>query len=236
MLSFVVPAHDEALHILDCIKSIEQAAGRRSCEIIVVDDDSSDQTAALAMSAGAIIVPIQRRQIAAARNAGASRAQGEVVFFIDADTRISQAYVDQALEAVARGAVGGGARFRFDGPRTPITLALMLILDAICWLGNLSGGCALFSTTDAFRRVGGFDERLFASEEIHFARRLKRLGRFQRLRATVLTSGRKLRAYSGVELAQLVLRYLRHGDRLLEQRAGLELWYARRPDPLDSSR
>ena len=236
VLTFVVPAHNEAAHIEGCLDSIHQAAGEHPHEVVVVDDDSSDSTARLARAKGAEVESVQLRHIAAVRNTGAHRARGEVLFFIDADTRISRPYVEQALQALRGGAVGGGARFRFDGPRSLTTWWLTLLLDAICRLANLSGGCALFCSRDAFRRIGGFDTRYFASEEIHFARRLKRLGRFQLVRATVLTSGRKLRAYSFLELARLVLNYGFQGDRLLEQRAGLELWYARRDDPGDTQK
>src|SRR6185436_3965835 len=52
-------------------------------------------------------------------------------------------------------------------------------------------GCFIFAERTAFERAGGFDERYFASEEIHLSRALKRLGPFVLLREPVVTSARK---------------------------------------------
>ena len=61
---------------------------------------------------------------------------------------------------------------------------------------RLASGCFLFCTREAFDAVCGFDERLFAAEEGAMSRALARHGRFVVLREFVVTSGRKLRAYS----------------------------------------
>ena len=52
---------------------------------------------------GARVVSVNLRQIAAVRNAGARAAQGEVFFFVDADTRIAPGHVTAALEALEAG-------------------------------------------------------------------------------------------------------------------------------------
>src|SRR5947207_10528077 len=93
VLSFIIPAYNEEFDLGRIIAAIRDAAncGGHPSEIIVVDDGSTDATARLAEAEGAALVQIYRRQIAAARNAGARAAHGEVLFFVDADTRISAA-------------------------------------------------------------------------------------------------------------------------------------------------
>src|SRR5438477_80126 len=81
---------------------------------------------------------------------------------------------------------------------------------------------------DAFEAVGGFDEKLFVSEEIALSRALKKQGRFVVLKAPVLTSGRKLRTYSGREVAGLMFRIAIGGGRALRDRRQLGLWYGPR--------
>src|SRR5437764_3903570 len=105
MLSFIVPAHNEELELGACLEAIRDAASAARCEyeIVVVDDSSTDLTATIARAAGARLVSIQRRQIAAARNAGAREAHGEVLFFVDADTHIAAAHVTGALAALRAG-------------------------------------------------------------------------------------------------------------------------------------
>src|SRR5215212_9757160 len=92
MISFIVPAYNEEHELSGTLSAIRQAASdaTQPYEVIVVDDASTDATPEIASAAGAKVVPINRRHIAAARNAGARAAQGDYLFFIDADTRINR--------------------------------------------------------------------------------------------------------------------------------------------------
>src|SRR5262245_53133665 len=77
--SFSVPAHDEARLIGATLQCLHDAARslRLAYEIVVVDDASSDDTAAIARSLGARVLRVEHRHIAATRNAGARVALGE---------------------------------------------------------------------------------------------------------------------------------------------------------------
>ena len=80
--------------------------------------------------------------------------------------------------------------------------------------------------------MGGFDERMYGAEEIAMSQALKRQGRFVVLRQPVLTSGRKLRAYSGREVLRVLLRLAVSGSNAVRRRETLDIWYGeRRPDP-----
>src|SRR3954465_14992685 len=117
MLSFIIPAFNEEFELARTIWAIRSAAaslGKRY-EIIVADDGSTDATPQIATAEGAALVQIQRRQIAAARNAGAKAARGEILFFVDADTRISAMHISDALTALDAGCSGGSARVAIDG-------------------------------------------------------------------------------------------------------------------------
>src|SRR6266536_5679567 len=102
MISFIVPVYNEEHELSDTLAAIREAASgaTQPYEIIVVDDASTDATPKIASGAGAKVIPINRRQIAAARNAGARGAQGEYLFFVDADTRINRAHVIDAIAAM----------------------------------------------------------------------------------------------------------------------------------------
>ena len=231
MLAFVVPAHDEAGSIAAVVTAIRAAAGDRPHEIVVVDDESSDGTGALAAAAGARVLRIERRQIAATRNAGARVAAGDVLVFVDADTLIGTEVVTGLERVLAAGAVGGGAGVRFDEPVPRWVRVVLPLLLPIARALRLTGGCFLFCRRDAFEAVGGFDEALYAAEEIALCRALARRGRFVVLRETVLTSGRKLRTYSGSELLRACARVLVAGRAGVSDRSRLDIWYApRRPD------
>ena len=201
-------------------------------ELIVVDDASTDGTVAIAKSHGARVVPVRFRQIARARNAGAHAATGGTLIFVDADTIVFAATVRATIEALRSGAAGGGATVEFDG-RLPLWVRLVLpLFSFILRVGHLAAGCYVFCSRDAFEAIGGFDERLYAAEEIAFSRTLRRQGAVIILRESVLTSGRKLRSHSGWEVLRLIGAVAGRGTSVVRSRKRLSIWYGdRRDDP-----
>jgi len=225
VVSFIVPAYNEEFELPRTLAAIRDAAGDQQHEIIVVDDASSDRTAAVAAAAGAKVVSINRRQIAAARNAGAQQARGEILFFVDADTRINSLHVSGALDAIAKGYAGGSARVEAHGP-IPLWGRILLRTFCALYLGmKLGAGAFLFTTRKNFEAVGGFDETLFVSEEVWFSLAIKKLGQFTILREPIITSGRKLRMYSAGQILCRFLLIVLRGRRGVTSRDGLDLWY-----------
>ncbi|WP_300649611.1 glycosyltransferase [Hydrogenophaga sp.] len=234
MISFIVPAYNEERLLgatLQAINAVVQVLDE-PCEVIVVDDGSTDRTADIGREHGAQVVAVAHRQIAATRNAGARAARGDVFIFVDADTLVHETLVVLALQALREGAVGGGAVVRFDGAmplHARVTVPLVVKLLQVC---RLAAGCFVFCTRSAFEAVGGFDETYFAAEELKLSQALKQQGTFVILREPVLSSGRKLRTHSALEMWALLGHLLRGGLGAVRQRKGLDLWYAqRREDP-----
>lgn len=225
MLSFVVPAYNEELELPPTIRAIHNSAKNREYEIVVVDDASADATAEIAQDAGAKVVSINRRQIAAARNAGARHARGDILFFVDADTRINEKHVAGVIAALKEGCFGGGARVVVDGAIPFWARILMKAFCALYFAINLGAGAFLFTTRKNFDAVGGFDEKFFIGEEIYFSIALRKLGRFRILREPVVTSGRKLRMYSAREILGNSLSVILRGPRAARSRKGLHIWY-----------
>lgn len=228
MISFVVPAYNEEKYLAPTLEAIHAAAreAAQPYEIVVADDASTDATAQIAREHGARVVPVANRQIAATRNAGARAATGERLVFVDADTIVSAALVAEALAALAGGAVGGGAPVRIDpAPRWAI-LFMKGFVPLYFGLARWAAGCFIFCTRTAFEAAGGFDERYYASEEIHLSGALKREGRFVILRNFVSTSPRKLEGRSAGEMLWMMARLLAAGPAALRRRGGhTAFWY-----------
>jgi glycosyltransferase involved in cell wall biosynthesis len=227
MISFIVPAYNEEHELSNTLAAIRDAAcgATQPCEIIVVDDASTDATPEIASRAGAKVVRIDRRQIAAARNAGGRAAQGEYLFFIDADTRINRAHVTGGIAALDGGYAGGSARVAMDG-FVPIWGRMLLRGFSLLYFGlNLGAGAFLFTTRRNFDVVGGFDEQYFAGEEVYFSLELKKLGGFKVLREPVVTSARKLRMYPAKHFLRKFFGVILGGPRGVRSRAKLSLWY-----------
>src|SRR6187401_1776687 len=227
MVSFIVPAYNEELELSSTLAAIGAAVSGVSqpFEIIVVDDASTDATPEIAEQAGAQVVSIHRRQIAAARNAGARASQGEYLFFVDADTRINRAHVSGGIAALEGGNAGGGARVAMDG-FVPFWGRVLLRGFSSVYFGlNLGAGAFLFTTRRNFDLIGEFDEQYFAGEEVYFSLELKKLGGFKVLREPVVTSGRKLRMYPAKDFLRKFFGVIFRGSRGVRSRAKLSLWY-----------
>jgi len=226
VLSFIVPAYNEELELPATIAAIQTAADKiDNYEIIVVDDASTDETAQIARDTGAQVVSINRRQIAAARNAGARAAQGDILFFVDADTRINREHVGGALASLNAGCAGGSARVMTDGTIPLWGRVFVRTFCTIYFANNLGAGAFLFTRRENFDKIGGFNEELFIGEEVYFSLALRKLGRFKVLRAPIVTSGRKLRMYSAAKILGNMMTVICGGMRVARSREKLDLWY-----------
>ncbi|MGZ5005072.1 MAG: YpsA SLOG family protein [Chthoniobacterales bacterium] len=226
-LSFVVPAHNEEHELPETLRAIRAAAdaSARSYEVIVVDDASTDATTEIARQFGARIVPVNFRHIAAVRNAGARVARGDILFFVDADTRIAAGHVIDALACLTSGYVGGSARIEVDREMPRWARIYIKTFCTLYFAANLGAGAFLFTQRKWFETVGGFDEQFFAGEEVYLTIALKRLGKFKILREPIVTSARKVRMHSpGFVLAQSCF-IIFGGQRALRNREKLGLWY-----------
>ncbi len=208
MLSFVIPAHDEAALIgdtLQCLHACAQAM-QLDYEVIVVADACEDATADIARSHGAQVLEVKLRHIAATRNAGAQAAQGERLLFLDADTLINPHVVGAALAALDAGAVGGGAQVHLQGKRVWSERVAQALFGwfSVCPALRRAAFCTARGWHSSAR---GFDTRYYAGEDVALSRALARCGRFVILRQTVHTSDRKLRSFSKREHLGLLLRF-----------------------------
>src|SRR6266496_4337552 len=230
MISFIVPAHNEQACLGRTLQAIHASARviAQPYEVIVVNDASTDATAEIAQQNNARVVSVNHRQIAGTRNSGARASNGERLFFVDADTIVNSRAVASALQAMDEGAVGGGGATWIDKHESvPLYARLLVILLVFTpkFVG-FTGGAFMFCTREAFHATGGFNERLFWAEEGGFALALKRQGRFFVPWQPVITSGRRFRKISGLQLLAGVIRMIFSPTKFLTQRSSVEkVWY-----------
>jgi glycosyltransferase involved in cell wall biosynthesis len=227
LISFIVPAWNEEAHLaatLTCIRAAARSLGERF-EIVVANDGSTDRTGEIAQQLADRTVDVRHRQIAAARNAGARVAEGDLLIFVDADTAVTGDLLRAVAQAVRQGAIGGGCFARFDEPVPPWGTLAVVLANAYTRLFRVAYGCFLFCTREAFDTVGGFDSSLYITEEVAMSQALRRLGRFVVLPQRVVTSGRKIRALTLREAIPTAIRAVFYGFR---SRQGKELWYEER--------
>jgi glycosyltransferase involved in cell wall biosynthesis len=194
--SLVVPARNEERYLPRLIPTVEEAArryraGPLSIERILVDNASTDATASIGAAAGWRVVNEEKRVIAAVRNAGARAATGEVLAFVDADTRIHPETFNAIADALGTGRIVGGA----SGVRLErLSLGLALTYAAlvpVVWATRMDTGVT-FCRRDDFLSVGGYDESLRFAEDVRLLLDLRRLGRPRRQRLARVTSAKAI--------------------------------------------
>jgi GT2 family glycosyltransferase len=184
-LSIVVPVHNGGAAFRQCLQSLAAVASLVS-EIIVVDDGGTDDSSGLAQAMGAIVLKFPTaRGPAFARNRGAEQAQGEIVFFIDADVTLTAATITGVLAAFRdRPTLTALIGSYDDAPGAPNFLSQYKNLfhhythqTSSPNASTFWGACGAVRR-EAFWAVGGFDERYRypSIEDIELGYRLKRAG------------------------------------------------------------
>ncbi|HEV3352048.1 MAG TPA: glycosyltransferase [Acidimicrobiales bacterium] len=107
-VTVIVPAHNEARVIDKTITAVNRLQ-TQPCQVIVVDDGSTDETAAIARSRGVTVLSQRRLGKAAALNTGVREAHGDVLVVLDSDTVLSPDFLDVVLKHFADPSVGAVA-------------------------------------------------------------------------------------------------------------------------------
>lgn len=235
-ISIIVPAFNEERLLaasLTAIRTAAEAFAVRgwSHELIVCDNNSTDNTAEIARSAGARVVFEPVNQIARARNTGAAAASGDWLLFIDADSHpVSELFAEVAEQIESGRVLGGGVTIRMDNEQRAarIITALWNLVSRTC---KFVAGSFIFVESAAFRETGGFNQDWFAGEELELCKRLKTQARQTKRRIVILhrhpihTSGRKIDLYTPWETLRMLARAVITGGRSLRSRKTTHLWY-----------
>ena len=111
-VSVIIPAWNEAENLKELIPLLVENRGDFVSEIILVDGGSIDGTAQLAARLGAKVFYSDQKSRAIQLNLGASKASGDILFFVHADTRPVKTYAEDVLTAVKIGYQAGCFRSR----------------------------------------------------------------------------------------------------------------------------
>ncbi len=218
-ISLIVPAFNEEKYLPSLIDSIEEARkcysfGPPSIEVIVVDNQSTDETAAVARECGCLVVQEKKRIIAAVRNTGARVAQGEILAFTDADNILHPETFNKIERAMSSSKVVGGATgVRSDRMSLGIACAYAIVVPMV-WVTGMDTGVVFCRERD-FRSLGGYNESFLFGEDVDFLWRLIKYGRVRgkrliRIRkCKAINSTRKFDRFGEWHYVCLVFKYLR---------------------------
>jgi glycosyltransferase involved in cell wall biosynthesis len=203
----VIPAFNEQSYLPSLLDTVDRARqqyrrGSQAIEIIVADNASTDDTAAVAMSRGCRVVYVEKPVIAAARNGGARAARGEILAFVDADSQIHPETFNAIEDTLASGRVIVGASGVGLSRMSPALALLMLVAVPMTRIARLDSG-VVFCRREDWEAVGGYNEARPVAEDIQFLLDLKRLGRER---------GQGYARARGVKAITSTRKFDKHGD------------------------
>src|SRR5690606_3738596 len=130
-ITVVVPAYNEEAYLGACLSSLH-AQSRPADEIIVVDNNSTDQTETIARRYSATVISEKRQGIWAASRAGYDAASGDVIARCDADSVLPCDWIERIEAAFSSHevlAVTGPGKF-YGAPRIICLFADTLYMKA----------------------------------------------------------------------------------------------------------
>jgi len=204
--SVVIPAYNEERllgRLLDTLDIARAAYGLvDAIEVVVADNASTDRTTEIAASRGCRVVSVEKRVIAAVRNAGARAARGEYLAFVDADSQVHPQTFIAIDRALATGRVVGGATgVTLERWSVGIAVAYLTLMPIVLFTGMDTG--VVFVRRKDFEELSGYDESRLVAEDVAFLLALRRLGK---------TRGQNLRRVTSVKVIASTRKFDEFGD------------------------
>jgi rSAM/selenodomain-associated transferase 2 len=189
MISIIIPTYNEEHHIAKLVEYLRLHNNDLTCEIIVVDAGSNDNTLKTATAAGAkaVVSPIKGR--ASQMNYGASIANGDVFYFVHADSFPPATYISDINQSIKNGFEFGRYRTKFDSKKWILKInAFFTRFDFfICYGGDQT----LFITKKLFDAIGGFNPGMKIMEDYEIVTRAKAIAKYKIIKKDTLVSARK---------------------------------------------
>ncbi len=176
-LSFIVPVLNGESFIGDCLDYMTKELSGDD-EIIIVDNGSTDRTIEIAQSYDKVsVLSHPNITIAALRNRGVEKAQGNTLAFIDCDCLICPGWRKAVVETLADSSVHAtGSHFDLSLSPTWIEKAWIPPRHTTPRKTHYIPSGNLVVRKDVYETIGGFDESLVTDEDTEIGLRLNRLG------------------------------------------------------------
>jgi rSAM/selenodomain-associated transferase 2 len=187
MISVIIPTLNERATFGSKLNDLLNQRG--DLEIIVSDGSSSDGTLDVVSQFPEVKVVNSPRGRGRQMNEGANRASGDIFLFLHADTCLPPGALNMVEEILVDSSVVAGS-FSLSFDRASFFLRLYSLFSQINHILFTYGDQGLFLRSRTFRKIKGFKD-IPIMEDVEIQKRLKRLGKFVKIRKPVITSARR---------------------------------------------
>ncbi len=197
-ISIIIPTYNEAASIGKLIAYLFKHSGDEINEIIVSDGGSEDETISIGEQSGAIAFVSPQKGRALQMNFGVTKATGDILYFVHADSFPPESFVSDIIKAVNEGFDFGRYRTKFDSSK--FLLKMNAWFTRFNWFICYGGDQTLFVTRGLFEKSGGFKNELLIMEEFEFCDRLMKQVKYKVFSNTALVSARKYKGRSWLQV------------------------------------
>ena len=193
IISVIVPAFNEEKRIKNCLESIVNQDFKKKYEVILVDNNSTDNTVKIARKFFPMvrIVPEYTQGVYFARFRGVREAKGEIIAFTDADSIVPKFWISNIVKAFENQNVSGvGGTVSLMPKNGWISICESLVNYFNLNLKTFHGANMSFRK-EAYFKCGGFLPKLNLGEDFYLSLRLKRVGKVKVVENRVITSSRR---------------------------------------------
>jgi rSAM/selenodomain-associated transferase 2 len=175
-VSYIIPAHNEALKIAECLSAIAHAAGQKPHDItVVVSGSTTDETASISRSHGAhVILCCDSTSRAIQMNHGARESKGDILCFVHADVLLPLSAHHDITQALSADHQCGYFSYRFDIDHKLLRINARTTRREGIFTGG--GDQSFFIWRECFEKLGGFDEKVALMEDFELHDRIKKDG------------------------------------------------------------
>ncbi|MGD2053590.1 MAG: TIGR04283 family arsenosugar biosynthesis glycosyltransferase [Gammaproteobacteria bacterium] len=202
-VSIIIPVLNEDRLIAGTLRALRYCR-ESGHEIIVVDGGSSDNTVSIAAQAADRVLHGNTSR-AAQMNRGIDAAQGDILLFLHADTRLPEDAIANIVSAVEDGCFWGRFNVRLSGNHFLFRIIERMMNLRSCITGIATGDQAIFVSSESIRVVGGYPQ-LPLMEDIVFSKSLRNLGWPACIKHPVITSSRRWEEKGIVQTVLLMWR------------------------------
>lgn len=188
-ISIIIPTYNEAENIAALIIFLKNNSNNSVAEIIVSDGGSNDDTVSLSKAAGAITFTSPQKGRAAQMNYGSSKATGDILYFVHADTFPPASFATDIIEAVKNNFDCGRYQTKFNSKKW--IYKFNAFFTRFDWFICYGGDQTFFITKKLFTELGGFKNEMMIMEEYDLTARAKQQGHYKIFNKTTLISIRK---------------------------------------------